>query len=243
MLDVRFLSIGLMASTTFLLGAPVTPPGCGGSPPGGTGGVGGGPPGGTAGVGGSSPQATCGNGRRDRDWGEECDGTDFGGDVCATFSGYVGGALECTSYCRRDLSSCKREAYCGNTYLDEGEECEAGFRREYTKCSELDPRLPDKNLFCTSDCRYDRARCEDPSPACGDGIVDPSEQCEDFNLAGATCAQQFFANSIFGVPTNYASGFLFCGLGCRFNLSNCVPPPGCYLRGGGGLLPPVLVCY
>jgi hypothetical protein len=46
---------------------------------------------------------------------------------------------------------------------------------------------------------------------CGDGTIDPDEDCDGTNLGGASCVD---------VP-GYASGTLACGPGCRFDVSGC----------------------
>jgi hypothetical protein len=49
-----------------------------------------------------------------------------------------------------------------------------------------------------------------PLPACGNGVIDPGEQCDQSNLNGQTCASQGFA-----------AGELICGAGCMFDTSGC----------------------
>ncbi len=56
-------------------------------------------------------------------------------------------------------------------------------------------------------------------PVCGDGNVDPGEQCDGGNLAGATCVSQGFVG-----------GSLGCTEECTYDTSSCVPQGG----GGGG---------
>ena len=46
--------------------------------------------------------------------------------------------------------------------------------------------------------------------ACGNGVIDSGEQCDQSNLNGQTCASQGFA-----------AGVLKCGAGCTFNTSGC----------------------
>ncbi|MEO6028629.1 MAG: DUF1566 domain-containing protein [Candidatus Binatia bacterium] len=52
---------------------------------------------------------------------------------------------------------------------------------------------------------------------CGDGTIQPGEQCESTDLGGASCTS-----------LGYAAGTLACGSGCRFDASACVsyPTPG-----------------
>jgi hypothetical protein len=45
---------------------------------------------------------------------------------------------------------------------------------------------------------------------CGDGVIDPGEQCEGANLNGATCGS-----------IGYTGGALGCAPGCRFDTSGC----------------------
>jgi hypothetical protein len=49
-----------------------------------------------------------------------------------------------------------------------------------------------------------------PLPACGNGVIDPGEQCDQSNLNAQTCASQGFAG-----------GVLKCGPGCVFDTSGC----------------------
>ena len=54
--------------------------------------------------------------------------------------------------------------------------------------------------------RGDPLRC----PTCGNGVIEPGEECDDGELGGATCAT-------FG----FGSGELRCGLGCIHDRSGC----------------------
>ena len=53
---------------------------------------------------------------------------------------------------------------------------------------------------------------------CGNGTIDPGEECDGFNRGGATCETEGFAG-----------GALACAPGCTFDTSGCVPStvPGC----------------
>jgi len=67
----------------------------------------------------------CGNGVVDV--GESCDGVNFGsvGGNCNDYSSFFsGGVLTCTSRCQLDTGSCLVAPTCGNSFVDEGEQCD-----------------------------------------------------------------------------------------------------------------------
>src|SRR5262245_33410853 len=55
------------------------------------------------------------------------------------------------------------------------------------------------------------ASCIPQPPTCGNGRIDPGEQCDGTNLNGATCTSLGFTNG----------GTLACTASCDFNLSGC----------------------
>lgn len=85
----------------------------------------------------------CGDGVRQADFGEECDNGPANNDATA-------------NACRTDCLN----AYCGDSVVDRGEQCDDGNRNNLDGCSNT--------------CR---------TPACGDGAVQPSlgEECDDGN--------------------------------------------------------------
>lgn len=58
---------------------------------------------------------------------------------------------------------------------------------------------------------------------CGNGILDSGEQCDGADLGGQTCQSR-----------GYSGGTLACGIGCVFNVSNCVSGNSGGVGGGGG---------
>ncbi|HVU04169.1 MAG TPA: hypothetical protein VHE30_20570 [Polyangiaceae bacterium] len=68
-----------------------------------------------------------------------------------------------------------------------------------------------------------------PPPGCGNGTVDPGEECEGRNLGGANCA--------FATLNARPNGTLSCSPQCQLDASRCTsngdPGPG---TGGGGPL-------
>lgn len=275
MLDLRFLGMGLFASSALTLAAPAMPEGCGGG--GGSG---------AAGSGGSPPELVCGNGIAEGS--EACDGADLrgrtqceqyepptyasgtltcnarcqfdvsecalpvcgdskteGAEECDRTAGvyncvayrpgtntFIGGTYQCGSDCKWDLSACVRPV-CGNGQIEGGEQCEGTNLGGYRTCSDLDQDLSGE-LRCGSDCRYDQSQCM--GPICGDGKAEGPETCDGDDMGaytGLTCADVYFAKSIFLIDTNYLSGRLKCTSHCMDDRSECVPPPGCYLMPRG----------
>ncbi|MFH2008630.1 MAG: DUF4215 domain-containing protein, partial [bacterium] len=54
------------------------------------------------------------------------------------------------------------------------------------------------------------------NPVCGDGVIDPGEECDGSVLGGATCQGRGFDN-----------GALACGDGCTFDETGCFDDPRC----------------
>ncbi len=213
MFGLRSGGMGFLASASFLLAAPAWPGGCGGVDPG---------TGGTAGVGGAP--MTCGNGQRQEP--EECDGTDFGGQLCSDFD-YDGGTLKCTSQCRRDYSGCTTNNVCGNGVLERYEECDGQqIDTGYAQCPF--PAIGG-TVRCNSQCKVDTSGCI--QPVCGNGVIENGEECDGADLgnynATRTCDSLYFATSIFGVRTNFTGGDIQC-TSCKIDRTECTTPRGCY---------------
>jgi hypothetical protein len=101
--------------------------------------------------------------------------------------------------------------WCGDGTIDadQHEMCEGSNLGDKT-CASL-PGFIGGELGCTDKCVFDTSHCMPvPVPHCGDGILDPGEQC-DGTVQGVTCES-----------LQYAGGTIGCTADCRFDLTHCV---------------------
>jgi hypothetical protein len=135
--------------------------------------------------------------------GEECDGEDLGDVTCQTY-GYEDGIITCSPNCRAITNACWT---CGDGTLHPAKICDGEQLRDET-CETLG--FAGGPLHCKEDCRgYDTSSCE-AFPTCGNGVLDPGEQCDGDLLADHTCAS-------FG----FDQGTLSCSRECVFDTSDC----------------------
>lgn len=96
------------------------------------------------------------------------------------------GEVRCAPDCTIDDRSC-RPAICGDGRLDSGEECDGELFAPNASgqvpatCADVRGESYDGSISCTADCHLDTTACR--SSVCGDGQVDPGEECDD---AGST---------------------------------------------------------
>jgi cysteine-rich repeat protein len=141
---------------------------------------------------------------------------------CDTLSGSIrlrrGGAAR---------SIVARRQWCGDGTLDTAhdEQCDDADFGDQT-CESLG--FASGRLACTNDCKLDLSGCVPPTPQCGNGILDPGEQC-DGTVQGVTCQS-----------LQYAGGTIGCTPKCQFDLTHCQLPvqAGC----GNGRRDPGEVC-
>lgn len=118
----------------------------------------------------------CGNGVVEA--GEQCDGTDMGGETCLSAAGHQEGALLCTAECRLDISECRT---CGDGQVEGSEDCD-------------DENLDDGD-GCSNQCQTESGWECTGSPSectwtCGDRRIDASEACDDGNTdPGDGCSE------------------------------------------------------
>lgn len=162
----------------------------------------------------------CGDGYTDRLAGEECDPLDPDSylDACVGTNRPDG-----TGACDPDtcelINTEVQCAHCGDGRIDAvaGEECDG---------SNIGvPCWGDGSPTCTSDCKLDFSSCD----SCGNGVVDPGEECDDVGMDGGIviprpCAGSFDIEPLRSPYINlpYTSGSaVSCLSNCTYDRSSC----------------------
>jgi len=147
---------------------------------------------------------------------EECDGY---GMVRACTDAYGRpGMQECTGECK--YSPCGVEARCGDNVIDLGEECDGTELRGLT-CGELG--FSYGVLSCFPNCVLDTSKCV--RVACGNGVLDQREQCDDGNnINGDGCDQYCMLETVRETDTcTFLNAWHnnFCYYDSTTNVGNC----------------------
>ncbi|MCB9358623.1 carboxypeptidase regulatory-like domain-containing protein [Candidatus Woesearchaeota archaeon] len=165
--------------------------------------------------------AHCFNGVKDQNE----NGIDCGGNDCEACS-----AAHCTNgvqdYDEVSIdcggSDCNVCQICGNGDIEPGETCDGTDFGRVRGCGDL-PGFVDGTLTCdNSICHFDTSLCIPEDSICGNGVVEPGEQCE-----GEVDPQM-------GCTTiGFSGGTLTCGNDCQYDTSSCQGSQGVC---GDGLL-------
>ena len=144
----------------------------------------------------TTSQPTCGNGVLDP--GEECDGSAFGGFTCPSPSG----ALLCTGDCKIDFSECPEASTTttsttvATTSTSTTTSAPASTTTTSTTTSSTSSTTPTSTTTTTTS-----------QPTCGNGVIDPGEQCDGSAFGGFTCPSP--------------GGALLCTGDCKIDFSEC----------------------
>lgn len=112
----------------------------------------------------TTAQPVCGDGVIDA--GEDCDGSQLGGQACADVGNFTGGTLACAGDCAWDVSACEVPLNCGDDIIDAGEDCD-GTNLASQTCADVG-NYNSGTLACAGDCTWDESACEN--------LLSPSEQ-------------------------------------------------------------------
>ncbi len=113
------------------------------------------------------------------------------------------------------LSPIAPDPFCGDGVIQaaDGEDCDGDDLNDSTCESQ---GYAGGTLACDALCRFDESGCDGLPPTCGNGEVNPGEDCDGLNLNQASC-----------VTRGYDGGTLGCTVTCLFDESDCVGPPPC----------------
>jgi hypothetical protein len=113
-------------------------------------------------------------------------------------------------------------ATCGNGVVEPGEQCDGSDLRGMT-CPMVDPFLTGGTLRCGTNCEFMTGYCTHGT--CGNGVIDPGEDCEP------TDGTQVLCSSIFLAETDSMS--VGCSAStCRYDASSCTNAPSAVCGNG-----------
>lgn len=151
----------------------------------------------------------------------------FGPTPCKTEKDCIGGQICRSGYCGEPFASDSSgiaetgisgtptsgdsdtsvTTLCGNGERDPGEACDGADLGEQTCSSQ---GWDGGKLECTANCLFDNSNCTSDTTICGNGVKEPSEECDGNDLGGQTC-----------ISMGWDGGALTCAQNCALNQSQC----------------------
>lgn len=159
---------------------------------------------------GATPAPICGDGVVNQA-NEECDGSAYAPthDACSDRN-FNQGTVSCTPGCTVDFSNCSNAPVCGDGVVNQpSEQCDgSNFAAAYNSCSDFG--FSQGQVTCSGNCITNTTGCSNPPiQTCGNGTIDPGEECDGTNLGGATCSS-----------LGYDMGNLSCS-SCQYRQGSC----------------------
>ncbi|MDP6547363.1 MAG: hypothetical protein QF917_00170 [Candidatus Woesearchaeota archaeon] len=144
--------------------------------------------------------------------GEQCDRSSFGIiNECTDYSNFIGGNLKCDTGCKLDTSKCVLQPFCGDGTIQSGEHCDGSLFGAIDACNDLD--FSGGTITCQSNCFLDTSKCQ-PQSECGNGIIDPGEECDGTNLGPLTENCEDYDQIFTGESIS-------CNSNCKIDTSSC----------------------
>ena len=147
----------------------------------------------------------CGDNLISANHGEECDGTELGGETCGS-KNLGDGTLACGADCRFDTTNCEFQVECGDESVTPPFESCDGADLNGETC--VTQGFVDGTLACSADCStFVTTGCT----LCGNGALDDFELCDGSSVGDQTCVTQGFGG-----------GTLSCDASCEaFDTTGC----------------------
>jgi len=94
--------------------------------------------------------------------------------------------IRCDYGCDRNKCNEKPASVCGNNMLEQGEECD-GNSLNLTECTDFED-FTGGTLLCNEDCTFNTDSCTNNVLTCGNGKLEPGEECDDGNFLIEECS-------------------------------------------------------
>ena len=185
---------------------------------------------------------------------------------CQSLDSFTGGNLSCDpATCLFDTFTCAGPAVggtCGDGIIQVSEDCDGANWTPIDSCTDFDT-FSGGRLSCGATCHFDTSNCIPPASTCGNGVLNAGEQCDDGDTqsgdgCSAACDLEYYCGDGIINPgeecdgTNlgpidacvdldtFQGGAISCTTQCRFNTTQCVPPPAGVC--GNGIIEPGEQC-